>query len=79
MNLTDLGERLCRGGPGLRVENRQLMFGSRWGAALSTGAAQMPLKAEQAPVIQGHWDTLESPDSVSPTALASAQPFSWSN
>ncbi|KAG7243567.1 hypothetical protein INR49_011124 [Caranx melampygus] len=36
-------------------------------------------KAEQAPVIRGHWDPLEPPDSLSPTALASAQPFSRSN
>lgn len=44
MNLADLGEEAVWGGPGLQWKNRQLMFGSRWGAALSTGAAQMPPK-----------------------------------
>lgn len=42
--------------------SRQLMFRSRWGGALSTGAAQMPPErgreqSERAPVILGHWDT----------------------
>lgn len=30
-----------------RGKNRQLMFGSRWGDALSTGAAQMPPKQSE--------------------------------
>lgn len=44
----------CRGGLGLQWKNRQLIFGSRWGAALSTGAAQMPLKQSKH---QLSWDT----------------------
>lgn len=54
------------------------------GSALSTGAAQMPPELA-APVTQGHWDTggraahWRLPGPLSPTALASAQPFSGSN
>lgn len=37
----------CKGGQALWSKNRQMMLGSRWGAALSTGAAQMPLKQSE--------------------------------
>lgn len=50
MNLADL----CRGGGGVQRKNRQLTLGSRWGAALSTGAAQMPPKQSEH---QLSWDT----------------------
>lgn len=45
MNRADLGERAAGGEVGEKTTKiRQLIFGSRWGATLSTGAAQMPLK-----------------------------------
>lgn len=53
MNLVHLGERLYGVARERHGENRQLTFGSRWGAAPFTGAAQMPpIQSER----QSSWD-----------------------
>lgn len=53
--------------------NRQLIFGSRWGAALSTGAAQMPLKQSKHQLSRDtgtHWRLL-TPSHPQPLHLLS--------
>lgn len=47
-------EKGCGVGLEIPLKNQQLMLGSRWGAVLSTGAAQMPLKQSEH---QLSWDT----------------------